>query len=918
MAKKRKYKKRKKDFIDYFVLPSIPSFDLDPDVKRSIYILIMIILGALGILGIFNAAGIVGVYISLGLELAFGWGRLLIPLILIILGLILFNDERFEVRKSNYFGLIIFVISIETIMQLSVDRGFWDSSVSDGVGGGYLGLFIAQYSFNFLGIYASWITFVCLFIISLILTFNTSLSGLFGRRSLLAKLFLPFSFLIEKFANLKESREIKKIEKEAIKEDEEEESEEEIELDEVEEIEEDTDEPAESSFGTADESLARDSEEPQFNSKVIDAVPAIEKQAVKDALAEVNWWRNTGLTLEIPVSILSGGKEKPKSGDIKVNMETIRSTLENFHIPVTMGDVSVGPTVTQYTFKPSEGVKLAKITGLSNDLALALAAHPIRIEAPIPGKSLVGVEVPNEVKAVVTLRELLKSREYKERESNLMVALGEDVSGKPWLYDITKMPHLLVAGATNSGKSVCLNTMIVSLLYQNTPDELRFIMVDPKRVELPAYDGIPYLLTPVITDVDKTVNALKWCLKEMDRRYETLQKKHKKNIQSYNEVVKDKMPYIVFVIDELADLMVIAAKEIEAAIIRLAQMARAVGIHLILATQRPSVDVITGLIKANMPSRIAFSVASGTDSRTILDSLGAEKLLGRGDMLFATAEISKPVRIQGAYVSDEDIKKIIRIIKKRGGETKYVENVTDNHKVRGIGGPGSDFNGDGDSNGGDARLEEAKEIVINDQKASASYLQRKLSVGYARAAKLLDLLEEMGIVGASNGSKPREILVSREQYENMLSQGTAGTSLHSREDSVAPDNYLGEDEPATVLKSMDEDDEEEVEEEEDEEGEDNENNIESVEEDDVDDEEETEDEEDENDSAKSSFGTADESLENEEDDDSAKSSFGTADESLARDSDDLTEDENEDIDNEGLSEKSSKEKNFPVDKLFSK
>jgi len=629
-------------------------------------------------------------------------------------------------------------------------------------------------------------------------------------------------------------------------------------------------EEEEKSNQTDDDDSLEDAPEPKFNNKIIGASQSLADRAVNDILAEANWWKNTGINIDIPINALSGGREKPKSGDIKSNTEIIRSTLKNFHIPVEMGEVAVGPTVTQYTFKPTEGVKLSKITGLGNDLALALAAHPIRIEAPIPGKSLVGVEVPNEIKAIVTLRELLKSREYKDRDNNLMVALGEDVSGKPWLYNLAKMPHLLVAGATNSGKSVCLNTIIVSLLYQNTPDELRFIMVDPKRVELPIYDGIPYLLTPVITDVDKTVNALKWCLKEMDRRYELLQKKRKKNIQSYNEISKDKMPYIVFIIDELADLMVIAAKEIETAIIRLAQMARAIGIHLVLATQRPSVDVITGLIKANMPSRIAFSVASGTDSRTILDSLGAEKLLGRGDMLFSTAEISKPVRIQGAYVSDSDIKKIIKIIKKRGGEINYVDSVTDDHKVRGIGGSSSE--GYGSSDGGDARLEEAKDIVINDQKASASYLQRKMGIGYARAAKLLDLLEEMGVVAASNGSKPRDILISREQYENMMTVGTAGTNLHSRKDSVAPDNYLDDNEGLAVLRPRNE-------------------------------EENKEEEDEDNNSSEISDKIQNKSFESDFEED-------------------LTEEENEDIDEgseEDTKEDDKDENNgLPLDKLFSK
>lgn len=891
--KKRKTKKRK-DLLDYLVLPKFPTFDLDPDVKRSIYILIMIILGALGVLGVFNSAGIVGVYISLGLELAFGWGRFFIPFIIIILGLILFNDDRFEIRASNYFGLLLLILSTEALMQFFVNKGFWGESIAEGIGGGYLGLFLAENSLSLMGIYASWITFICLFIISLILTFNTSLSKLLGRESIFVKILYPFFYILEKISNLKTNRELKKIEEEVEKQNEDEEIEENLKKELIEMEKEENDEEIE-------DDVSFPANEPQFNNKIIGVTPNSDIVHANALLSNTSWWGNSGINIEIPVNLLTGTTQKAKSGDIKSNMEIIKSTLSNFNIPVEMGEVSVGPTVTQYTFKPSEGVKLAKITGLSNDLALALAAHPIRIEAPIPGKSLVGVEVPNETKAIVTLRELLKSKEYKERDNNLMVALGEDVSGKPWLYNLAKMPHLLVAGATNSGKSVCLNTIIVSLLYQNTPDELRFIMVDPKRVELPAYDGIPYLLTPVITNVDKTVNALKWCLKEMDRRYEILQKKHKKNIQSYNEVAKDKMPYIVFVIDELADLMVIAAKDIEGAIIRLAQMARAVGIHLVLATQRPSVDVITGLIKANMPSRIAFSVASGTDSRTILDSLGAEKLLGRGDMLFSTAEISKPVRIQGAYVSDADIKKIIHIIKKRGGETRYVGDVTDDHKVRGLGGFGPDGMSGGDGDGGDSRLEEAKEIVINDQKASASYLQRKLSVGYARAAKLLDLLEEMGVVGPSNGSKPREILISREQYENMYSQGISGVNLHKREEAIAPDSYLGDD-PITALRSK---------------------NIKEDEEDFLEDENEEEDEEEYNDDFEENMKENDEDLTEEDKDDIDNEDENKDEEGETAENDKKDEEENEDnIDEDDENKKDTKNKKpdnrAPFEKLFSK
>ena len=466
-----------------------------------------------------------------------------------------------------------------------------------------------------------------------------------------------------------------------------------------------------------------------------------------------------------------------------------------------MADVSVGPTVTQFTFRPSEGIKLSKITNLSNDLALALAAHPIRIEAPIPGKHLVGVEVPNQAKAM-TLREMLLSKVYKERKHNLMVALGKDVAGDTIFDDVTKMPHMLVAGATNSGKSVCLNSLIVSLMYQNNPDDLRFIMVDPKRVELPVYNGIPYLMAPVITDVGKTVNALKWCLNEMDRRFDILSKSGKRNIQTYNETAKLRMPYIIFVIDELADLMVAASKDIEGMIIRLAQMARAVGIHLILATQRPSVDVITGLIKANMPARIAFSVASGTDSRTILDSLGAEKLLGRGDMLFINAERSKPVRLQGAFLSDLEIKRIVRYIKDKGGEPRLCRNYNRRQKVKGIGGVGLD----GTKGDEDEMLHEAKETVVNMGKASASLLQRKLRIGYARAASILDQLEELGVIGPANGAKPREIMISEAQMESMDSDGPSGVSLHDRDEAEPQENYLGEaSEFPPVLKKDEED-----------------------------------------------------------------------------------------------------------------
>lgn len=470
--------------------------------------------------------------------------------------------------------------------------------------------------------------------------------------------------------------------------------------------------------------------------------------------------RKTPRKLDLPLSLLIGQAGQPTSGDIKANQYLIAKTLKNFGIEADMGEVSVGPTVTQYTLKPGDGVKLSKIVGLSDNLALALAAHPIRIEAPIPGRSLVGVEVPNQIAAIVPLRQILDSDEFRQRQSNLMVALGKDVKGQPWLADLARMPHLMIAGATGSGKSVCINALIVSLLYQNGPDDLKFIMIDPKRVELPVYNGIPQLMTPVITDVKKTINALHYVIHEMERRFDLLAAVHKRDIAAYNQTAVEKMPYLVVVVDELADLMVAAGPDIEGSIIRLAQMSRAVGIHLVIATQRPSVDVITGLIKANITSRIAFSVASLVDSRTILDMSGAEKLLGRGDMLFLSADIAKPKRLQGAYAADGEIKRVINHLKAQA-TPEYDLAVTEPR--RGPTGPLFVPDGREGAEDGDELLDAATDVIVRAGKASASLLQRRLRVGYARAARILDLLQERGVVGPADGAKAREVLLRRNQ-----------------------------------------------------------------------------------------------------------------------------------------------------------
>ncbi len=458
-----------------------------------------------------------------------------------------------------------------------------------------------------------------------------------------------------------------------------------------------------------------------------------------------------------PVKILEKGGGSADPGDTKKCSDIIKSTFSNFDIPVDMSEINVGPTVTQYTLKPAEGIKLSKITSLSDDLALSLAKHPVRTEAPIPGKSLVGIEIPNEKREMIMIRDLLNDNFFKDN-SSLTLAVGKDVSGNPVYSDLAKMPHLLVAGATGAGKTIFLNTLILSLIYKNSPEQLRLILVDPKRVEFSFYKRLPHLLTSVIYDAEKTNNALEWLVGEMERRFEVLSEEKKRNIDSYNEWAKNEedqeiMPYIVLIIDELADLMAKKQNEIEIGIVRIAQMARAVGIHLVLATQRPSVEVITGLIKANITSRVSFKVASQIDSRTILDTSGAERLLGAGDMLFASSNSTKPKRIQGAYVSEEEVKTVVNWLSEKADLVETNNELTEDLENELEKDPTDFFDDESD----DPLYEEAKEIVIRSNKASASMIQRKLRVGYVRAARILDMLEAKGVIGPSKGAKPREV-----------------------------------------------------------------------------------------------------------------------------------------------------------------
>lgn len=520
---------------------------------------------------------------------------------------------------------------------------------------------------------------------------------------------------------------------------------------------------------------AEDAKEPKKSSRLssfrgsVKQDKAAEDQAALVAVNDPNW--------EAPSLDLLEKKQSPAdAGDVQQNAQTIRDTLAEFNIEVEMEGANIGPKVTQYTLKPPSGVKLTRITALETNIALNLAAQSLRIEAPIPGQRAVGIEVPNRRAADVRLHGILSAKQWKTTHEPLPFAIGKDISGDAVVGELNKMPHLLIAGQTGSGKSVMINTLLTSLLYRNSPSEMKLILVDPKQVEMAPYEDIPHLLTPIITDPEKTVSALKWAVNEMERRYKLLAEEKIRDIKTYNQRIKSgnkkisiedadgnaqqvddgSMPYIVVVIDELADLMMIAKRDVEALIVRLAQKARAVGIHLVLATQRPSVDVITGLIKANVPARIAFTVASQVDSQTILDQAGAEKLLGQGDMLMSTPSMSKPKRIQGAWVMDEEVLKITDHLRMQSAPQYNDEIVSQPVQLNGKGGVIMDMDG----GSGDDMYKDAVRVVIESRKASTSLLQRRLRVGYARAARIIEEMEEQGIIGPADGARPREVLIS--------------------------------------------------------------------------------------------------------------------------------------------------------------
>ncbi len=704
-----------------------PLGNLRHEAKLSIVGVFFVGISVILMLSSYGQAGPLGDLIFSGLSKLFGWGYYLIPLVLVGISIGFFFGETARLLGNTILGSIFFLLSALGLLDIIYDGR-----------GGILGKIFGSLNYLF-GYSASIILNVTILIASILLSLNAA---------------LRLHWMKGIFARSEEDEKTKPGET-AFSEDE---------LKEMERAEADA--------------RAEDMKNKK-NDKALDKRQEMEVAERKPMEVMIAKNKTEGATIDKmpanfpgragknyvppPFSLLKTSTDKPSAGDLRANANIIKRTLESFGIPVEMGEITIGPKVTRYTLKPAEGVKINKITTLNQDLALALAAHPIRIEAPIPGKSLVGIEIPNKTASIVRLGNLVSYAEFANSPNLLTFALGRDVSGEPVFGNIAKMPHLLIAGTTGSGKSVMIHSLLISLIYKNSPETMRLILIDPKRVELSIYAGIPHLVTPVITEGKKSIAALRFAIDEMDRRYTTLASAGKRDIASYNESLKTgkdatvpRMPYLVIVIDELADLMFTFGREIENSIVRLAQMARATGIHLVLSTQRPSVDVITGLIKANISSRIALQVASQVDSKTILDNAGAEKLLGGGDMLFISSELSKPRRIQCAYISTEEITSVVDFIRKEnistdGDELKVKVEESLEKKNGGSG-------GDSDE---DDMYDEAVATVRDAQKASASLLQRKLGVGYARAARLLDIMEENGVVGPGDGAKPREVFIEK-------------------------------------------------------------------------------------------------------------------------------------------------------------
>lgn len=681
----------------------IPEASLSTEIRNSLYAIFFLCLALILILSSLNLAGPIGRMIFRIFDYLLGWGYFVLPILFLLISFVFFRSlsEKINLTVFTLQGCFFILLSILSFLEIFVN----------GKGGvvGSIGALLK----NYLGLWPTLIIYIAVLVSGFLLVLN-----------------IPLRFSRKR----KEEEKVKEI----------------------------------SSF-------------PEFVEEEVISQPeeimkeiADKEKKDQEAKSEnkMRAFIRSKSNYKFPsLDLVEIDNSRPRVGDIRANANIIKRTLQNFGIDVEMGEVNVGPTVTQYTFKPAEGVKLSSVTALQNDLALALAAHPLRIEAPIPGRSLVGIEVPNKSISLVRLGSLLKESDFQKTASLLSFALGRNVKGETLLADLSKMPHLLIAGSTGSGKSVCIHSILSSFLFKNSPETLRLILIDPKRVELSYYNEIPHLLTPVITDYKKVLPVLRWATNEMERRYDLLSEYKSRDIEGYNLKVLAKkempLPYVVIIIDELADLMTRYGRDLEGLIIRIAQMARATGIHLIVSTQRPSVEVITGLIKANITARIAFQVASQVDSRTILDIAGAEKLLGSGDMLYLSPESSKPRRIQSAYVSEEEVNKLVTFIIKESGVEKEENGLSEDlHEfIEGSPSSGSiSFEGL-DRAEEDELYSDAYDIVVQAEKASASLLQRRLRIGYSRAARLLDILEEKGVIGPVNGAKPREVFVKAKKED---------------------------------------------------------------------------------------------------------------------------------------------------------
>lgn len=706
------------------------SSSIKSETLRGVWGVVLIVLALIFMLAAFNSAGRVGELLYSVLSSLFGFGYYLVPISLILFATTLFRSTDKKIGVVHSTGSLLFFMASLALVETAHSGG-----------GGLIGALLSNPLVAWLAMPATVLILLALIFISLLVVFDTH------PRLPIKKKLTAEDEGVELGLNNINTKEM------TIK----------------------------SPLSKPDlDSTTPDISNPPTKKGLFSiSNAALKNTKDKDAMAiEVNTIVGGDYTPP-PMNMLRKNSGKPVVGDVKANANLIRRTLQNFGISVEMDEVSIGPTVTRYAFKPAEGVRLGKIMGLQSNLELALAASPVRIEAPIPGKALVGIEVPNSSRTTLGLGSMLTMKEYTRSDKPLLVALGGDINGKPHFVNIAKMPHILIAGATGAGKSVTIHGLIISLLYRSGPNQLRLMMVDPKRVELTLYNQIPHLLTPVITDAKKAILALKWLAKEMDRRYDVLQAEAVRDIESYHknvlatamekkkvgklkdsERLPEQMPYIVTFIDELSDLMQAYPRELESSIVRLTQMSRAVGIHLVIATQRPSVQVITGLIKANIPTRLAMQVSSQIDSRTILDMGGAEKLLGSGDMLYLSGEMNKPTRVQSPFVSEDEVKAVVKHLRKA-----YEAELEDEIDLAEGNDPSifeaSVFDANADDEDDDM-YGEAERVVTEAGKGSTSYLQRKLRVGYARAARLMDMLEERGIVGPADGSRPREVLTPTE------------------------------------------------------------------------------------------------------------------------------------------------------------